>query len=169
MKLCPVPLTWPTSLQSRGTTVNIHSAISLRGKKQCHSSPEGWAMSQADFTFTHMLSSGFCSSSSLQAAVRLEREEQNVSIHAGSSLTTSEWFPKLCVVQAFRHPKCDCSWNTVKCFCSCRCPLKIQAASMTAVKISWALPFTCQQWLKIVQVASGGWTASLTWGFAIKI
>lgn len=35
-----------------------------------------------------------------------------------------------------RHPKCHCSWNTVKCFCSCCCPLKIPAALMTAVKIS---------------------------------
>lgn len=53
------------------------------------------------------------------------------------------------------HPNCHCSVNTVKCFCSCCCPLKILAALMTAAKISRALPFTCQQRLKIVQVASG--------------
>lgn len=53
-----------------------------------------------------------------------------------------------------RHPKCHCSWNTIKCFCSCCRPLKIRAASMTAVEISQALPFTCQQGLKIVQAAS---------------
>lgn len=55
-----------------------------------------------------------------------------------------------------RHPKCHCSWNTIKCFCSCCCPLKIRAASMTAAEISQALPFTCQQALKIVRVASTG-------------
>lgn len=51
-----------------------------------------------------------------------------------------------------RHPKCHCSLNTVKCFCSCCCPLKILAAPMTAAKISQALPFICQQGLKIVEV-----------------
>lgn len=73
-----------------------------------------------------------------------------------SHLITSERSPNLCR-SALRHPKCHCSWNTVKCFCSCRCPLKILAASMTAGKISQALPFTCQQGLKIVQVVSAAY------------
>jgi len=42
-----------------------------------------------------------------------------------------------------RHSECHCSWKTDKCFCSCRSPLKIPAASMTAARISQALPFTC--------------------------
>lgn len=161
MKLCCVPLTWPTSLQSRGTTVNIHSAlaVSLRGKKQCHSSPEGWAMSQVDYRLRHMPSSHVPSS----APVHLYRylsclkdRKQNFSIHTSFPFNNFRVVPQSLCRSGRRHPKCHCSWNTVKCFCSCCCPLKILAASMTAVKISRALPFTCQQGLKIVQVASAG-------------
>lgn len=159
MKLCCVPLTWPTSLQSRGTTVNIHSAlaISLRGKKQCHPSPEGWVMSQVDFRFKHMLSSEVPSSHPAhlyRLSSGKKGRKQNFSIH-----TSFRVVPQSLCRSGLRHPKCHCSWNTVKCFCSCCCPLKILAASMTAVKISRALPFTCQQGLKIVQVAIAGQTA----------
>lgn len=42
-----------------------------------------------------------------------------------------------------RHPECHCSWKTDKYFCSCRSPLKIPTALMTAARISQALPFTC--------------------------
>lgn len=159
MKLCCAPLIWPTSLQSRGTTVYIHSAlaVSLWGKKRCHSSPEGWAMSQVDFRFRCMPTSNVPSSTPVHLyrclSGRTDRKK-NFSIPY-SRWTTSEWSPNLCR-SSRRHPKCHCSWNTVKCFCSCRCPLKILAASMTAVKISQALPFTCQQGLKIVQVGSAG-------------
>lgn len=164
MKLCCVPLTWPTSLQSPGTTVDIHSvlAISLRVKKQCHSSPEGWAMSQVDFRFRHMLSSKVPSSTPVHLYRHLlgrRDRKHNLSIHTSLRLNKFRVVPQSLSRSGHRHPKCHCSWNTVKCFCSCCCPLKILAASMTAVNISQALPFTCQQGLKIVEVTSAGQTA----------
>lgn len=164
MKLCCVPLTWPTSLQSPGTTVNIHSAlaISLRGKKQCDPSPEGWVMSQVDFRFRYMLSLKVPSSTPIHPYRLMSgrrNRKQNLSIHTSFPFNNFRVVPQSLCRSGLRHPKCHCSWNTVKCFCSCCCPLKILAASMTAVKISQALPFTCQQGLKIVQVASACQTA----------
>lgn len=114
-------------------------------------------MSQVDFGLWHMLSSNVPSSAPAHLNVcPVERETKQTSVSAPASRsTTSECSPNLWCSDR-RHPKCHCSWNTIKCFCSCCCPLKILAASMTAAKISQALPFTCQQGLKIVQVASAG-------------
>lgn len=134
--------------------------LSLRVEKQCHPSPEGWVMSQVDFRFRHMLSPNNSSSTPTCLSGRRERKH-NFSIHTGFPLNNCRVVPQSLCRSGCRHPKCHCSWNTIKCFCSCCCPLKILAASMTAVKISQTLPFTCQQGLKIVQVASVGGLLSL--------
>lgn len=116
-------------------------------------------MSQVDFRFRHMPSSNIPSS----AAVHLHRyfssridRKQSFSNHTSFSFNNFRVVPQSLCRSGRRHPECHCSWNTVKCFCSCCCPLKILAALMTAVKISRALPFTCQQGLKIVQLARTG-------------
>lgn len=116
-------------------------------------------------TCYHMLSSKVPSSIPLHLYGLLSRRtdgKQNINIHRILLFNCYRAIPQSRCCSGPRHPKCHCSWNTVKCFCSCCCPLKILAASMTAVKISQALPLTCQQGLKIVWVANAGQTAWLT-------
>lgn len=89
-------------------------------------------MSQVDFRFRHMLSSKVPSSHPAHLYRHLSSRKgrkQNFSIH-----TSFRVVPQSLCRSGLRHPKCHCSWNTVKCFCSCCCPLKILAASMTAVE-----------------------------------
>lgn len=83
-----------------------------------------------------------------------KKSKENLSISPSAPFLHSRAVPQSLWRSTLRHPECHCSWKNVKCFCSCCCPLKIPSALMTAVKISWALPFTCLHGLKI---ALDGW------------